>query len=175
MQEVVPTWTSVTEGGGCTLVRDEGGALEKRGGKDAYDTCAVSEQEISRRAGGGSEPQGLTWRAGTADKSFVMGLSRGEGGTGWPQKRDFAMYCSGDGRLNIYEQGSWVRGSGYAGSFGQYRPSDQLEIRVVADTVSYHLNGRLLHTSAQKPAFPLRADCLFYQPGGRVEGVRLRC
>ena len=152
-----------------------GGGRGGRGRGGGYDTCAVSEQEISRRAGGGSEPQGLTWRAGTADKEYVMGLSRGEGGTGWNSmsKRDFAMHCSR--YLRIFEQGSIVQGSGLYGSFGKYRPSDQLEIRVVADTVSYHLNGRLLHTSAQKPAFPLRADCIFIDPGGRAEGVRLRC
>ena len=85
------------------------------------------------------------------------------------------MYCNRRGNLYIYEQDSKVRGSGTRGSFGEYRPHDQLEIRVVADTVSYHLNGRLLHTSAQKPAFPLRADCCFSDPGARAEGLRLRC
>ena len=85
------------------------------------------------------------------------------------------MYCTYDGYLCIYEQGSRVQGSGYNGTFGEYEAGDELEIRVVGDTVSYHKNGALLHTSTRKPVFPLRADCSFDDPGARAEGVRLRC
>ena len=85
------------------------------------------------------------------------------------------MCCSWTGRLSIFEQGSQVQGSGKYGSFGKYKAGDELEIRVVGDTVSYHKNGALLHTSTRKPVFPLRADCSFVHPGARAEGVRLRC
>ena len=59
-------------------------------------------------------------------------------------------------------------------SFGELKAGDELEIRVVGDTVSYHKNGALLHTSTRKPVFPLRADCSFFGVGARAEGVRLR-
>ena len=112
----------------------------------------------------------------TTDKAYELGLSHEDGGVGG-RKKDFGMYCSigGDGLLFIYEQGSQVEGSGFGGSFGEYKAGDELEIRVVGDTVSYHKNGALLHTSTRKPVFPLRADCSFYHPGARAEGVRLRC
>eukprot|EP00935_MAST-01C_sp_MAST-1C-sp1_P002436 g2436.t1 len=172
VQEVVPTWTSVTEGGGCTLVRD-GGALEKRGGKSSYDTGAFSNEAITRKEGG-SESQGLKWRAATTNKYYELGLSHEDGGVGW-SKKDFGMWCRADGYLFIYEQGSQVQGSGWCGTFGGCKAGDELEIRVVGDTVSYHKNGALLHTSTRKPVFPLRADCSFKGPGARAEGVRLRC
>ena len=72
-------------------------------------------------------------------------------------------------QVNVVDEGN-------GGSFGEYKAGDELEIRVVGDTVSYHKNGALLHTSTRKPVFPLRADCSFDDPGARAEGVRLlRC
>ena len=187
MQEFVPTWTNVTEGGGYKFVA-EGGAIEKREkkglfdfgekeyGEDEWDTGAFSNEAITRKEGE-SESQGLKWRAATTNKNYELGLSHEDGGVGgdlW-SKKDFGMWCSGAGSLYIHEQGSRVRGSGSFGSFGYYWAGDELEIRVVGDTVSYHKNGALLHTSTRKPVFPLRADCSFLHVGARAEGVRLRC
>ena len=112
------------------------------------------------------------------DKRYELGLSHEDGGVGGgmgSSKKDFGMYCSYTGYLFILEQGSEVEGSGDNGSVGKYEAGDELEIRVVGDTVSYHKNGALLHTSTRKPVFPLRADCSFCYLGARVEGVRLRC
>ena len=165
----------MVEGNGATLVR-EGGATEKRGGEEEWDTGAVSAEVIERKEGG-SEAQGLKWRAARNDKRFEMGLSHEDGGVGgeYGSKKDFAVCCSRGGYLYIFEQGSQVQGSGPSDSFGEYKAGDELEIRVVGDTVSYHKNGALLHTSERKPVFPLRADCSFFMPGARAEGVRLRC
>ena len=162
VREVVPTWTNVVEGGGCTLVRD-GGALEKRGGKEGFDTGAFSNEAITRKEGG-SESQGLKWRVATTDKRYELGLSHEDGGVGGASssKKDFGMWCDWNGNLFIFEQGSQVQGSSMYGSFGKYKAGDELEIRVVGDTVSYHKNGALLHTSERKPVFPLRADCSFH-------------
>ena len=128
VQEVVPTWTNVVEGGGCTLVRD-GGALEKRGGEwGSWDTGAFSNEAITRKEGG-SESQGLKWRAATADKQYELGLSHEDGGVERPSKskKDFGMFCDGVGCLRIYEQGSQVQGSGYNGSFGGYKAGEPLK------------------------------------------------
>ena len=59
-------------------------------------------------------------------------------------------------------------------TFAKYAAGDELEVRVTADAVSYHHNGKLLHTSAQAPEFPLVADCSFLSAGAKAEGVRLR-
>ena len=87
---------------------------------------------------------------------------------------DFGLQCDEYGYLGICEKGSDVIAPGGGYRFGKYAAGDELEVRVTADAVSYHHNGRLLHTSAQAPTFPLVADCGFYSAGAKAEGVRLR-
>ena len=180
MREVVPTWTNVVNGKGCKFVA-EGGAIEKReqkdiftsDGEDSYDTGAFSNEAITRKEGG-SESQGLKWRAATTGKYYELGLSHEDGGVEGGEK-DFGMVCNWGGYLYIYEKGSYVKAPDGSTVFAKYAAGDELEVRVTADAVSYHHNGRLLYTSAKAPTFPLVADCGFCSPGAKAEGVRLRC
>eukprot|EP00935_MAST-01C_sp_MAST-1C-sp1_P002828 g2828.t1 len=166
---VEPTWANVT---GSHFVA-KGGVLEKKeGGKDyTWDSGASSVQQIERRDG---VEQGVVWKASRNDKNFIIGLSHEWTGTRQSDK-DFGLECGYGGYLFIYEKGSKAKGPGVSYSFGTYAAGDELEVRVTADAVSYHHNGRLLHTSKQAPEwFPLVADCSFYHAGAKAEGVRLR-
>ena len=101
------------------------------------------------------------------------GLSHEDTGPDWSTK-DFGLVCSYDGYLHIFEKGSQVKGPGDGGSFGQYAAGDELEIKVVGDTVSYHHKGKLIHTSTRQPVFPLKVGCGFCDAGAKAEDVCLR-
>ena len=163
---MVPTWTSVE---GSHFVA-QGSLLEKgAGGKDEEDDSgAVSVEEVERHEG---VEQGVRWRPAQKNKAFGLGLSHEDTGSdGW--KKDFGLVCNSAGYLIIWEKGSLVWGPG--GSFGEYAAGDELEIKVVGDTVSYHHKGERIHTSTEQPVFPLKVDCGFYGAGAKEEGVCLR-
>lgn len=82
---------------------------------------------------------------------------------------DYAFYLVSDGRVNIYENGSYR-----AISSVNYTSGDNLEIKVDCDgVVTYHKNGSLIYTSTTKTSQTLYLDSSFYQNASEVSNLKI--
>jgi hypothetical protein len=147
------TWTSLVNATATA------GELRKNGGcAGCPDAGAVSADTIA--AGDGE----LALTAGDTQALRVIGLSRGNSGTG-ANEILFGLRVQ-DGRVEVREQGAYRAERAIAAG-------DVLRISVRAGTVSYSVNGAAFYTSTAAAVYPLLVDTSLFDLGASFRGVTL--
>ncbi|MFY0539626.1 hypothetical protein [Nannocystis pusilla] len=80
---------------------------------------------------------------------------------------EYAYYLRDDGLVEIFEQGA------SRGLVGVHTPGDMFQIEVHGQQVRYRKNGRVIHTSAFTPAYPLVLDTSLYHAGATIREAEL--
>ncbi|MCY0989652.1 hypothetical protein OV203_21115 [Nannocystis sp. ILAH1] len=140
--------------------------------------------EVDASPGSLTRQPGIGWTAGAAS---VQTIPAGDGyvrfssqeanlhkmaGLGHDADRnytdiEYAYYLRDDGLVEIYEQGS------SRGLVGVHTPGDMFQIEVHGQQVRYRKNGRVIHTSAFTPAYPLALDTSLYHAGATIREAEL--
>ena len=145
------TWTSAV---GVTA---SAGSLQKPGAP-AWDAGAISTQRIN--SGDGY----VQTTVAETNTYRLFGLSNGNTNQSY-EDLDYGLYPASDGKLYIFEQGT------YRGLMGSYASGDRLRVSVDGGTVRYLRNGRVLYTSGNAPTYPLLVDTALYSTGATLAGV----
>ena len=106
----------------------------------------------------------MEFQASETTTHRILGLSNGDAN----QRRgdiDFGLQLRSDGRVHVYEKGS------YRGSFGTYAGGDRLRVSLESGVVKYRRNGALLYTSLAAPVSPLLVDTALYTNGATLTSV----
>jgi len=111
-----------------------------------------------------SEDGYVEFQATEATTDRILGLSNGDSNRGRGDI-DFGLQLRWDGRVHVYEKGS------YRGSFGSYASGDLLRVSLESGVVTYRRNGALLYTSAAAPVSPLLVDTALYTNGATLTNV----
>jgi hypothetical protein len=94
----------------------------------------------------------------------ILGLSHGDTNRDRGDI-DFGLQLRWDGRVHIYEKGS------YRGNVGAYASGDRLRVSLESGVVKYRRNGVLVYTSPATPVLPLVVDTALYTNGSTLASV----
>ncbi|WP_434419094.1 hypothetical protein [Nannocystis pusilla] len=146
-------WTDTAE------VEASPGSLTRQPGI-GWTAGAVSVQTIP--AGDGY----VRFSSQEANLNKMAGLGRDDADRNYTDI-EYAYYLRDDGLVEIYEQGT------SRGLVGAHTPGDMFQIEVYGQQVRYRKNGRVIHTSALAPAYPLALDTSLYHAGATIREAEL--
>jgi len=153
-QEVV--WTNAVN------VAIVNGSLQKTAGCDGCDDAGASSQQALIQGDGFVE-----FTVGEANTLWTAGFGHGDTDTSYGDI-DFAFLFNGGGWAAVYENGIYQDGGDTP-----YSPGDVFRVAVVAGTVHYSVNGRILHESQTAPQYPLVLDASLFSLGATIANARI--
>ena len=138
------------------------GSLQKTSGCDGCDDAgAISQQALIEGDGF------VEFTVSEQNTLWAAGFSHGNTDTTYSDI-DFAFVFNGGGWAAVYEKGIYQDGGDTP-----YAPGDVFRVAVVAGTVQYSVNGRILHESQTAPQYPLVLDTSLFSLGATVAGARI--
>ena len=147
---------------GKTNVNGAPGSLEKdSGGSNTWNAGAMSTQSLSASP----EPQSVTFMCKVGG-SVAAGLTNQESGLSY-EDIQFAVSCQADGKLSVFESGTYV------GAFGDWATTDVYKVQVTGTTVQYYKNGEVFYSSATPATFPLHVDVSMIGEGTKLSDVAM--
>ena len=165
----VVTWKNLQN----VNVEESPGSLKKNAGSSStsaagWDAGATSVQELTSPS---TQAQGVTFKCDPSGSSSYAGLTNGAVmARNYPMSIDFAIYCTSDGMLGVYESGTEV----YSPTSSlKFTTTDVLNVRVTGTTVNYLKNDVVYYTSTTAATFPLQVDVVLHGMGTRIFDAKL--
>lgn len=149
--------TLIAHGVGMTVSGNS--ASKPATGAGAWDSGVYSKQAFS----GGAF---VSWTVPQNNAYLMVGLNQDPATDASYASIDAAIYCEGDGDIQVYESG------GSKGLFGTYSAGDTFAVSYDGNTVRYMKNGAVFASSPWVFAGALHADSSFNTPGGAITNVR---
>jgi hypothetical protein len=143
-------------------------SITKNSDEYQWNAGAISTRELHHNE---YVPQGVLFKCPNTSVELFAGLAdaghiRYDGTSHSPNVIAHALFCS-RGSLWVVENGMFPTHH----TVGTYVASDELEVRVIGDSVTYVKNTNTLHTSTITPTFPLVVDVSLKDKGDSVQDL----